>query len=350
MKSLLLSALADTGLGITVESAVQAQAQGRYTPSAPKTDHFQGDDGATHCAVSGVPFSLFNRRHHCRVSGLVCADAVCNYTQNVPSYGYHTPQRVSDGQIGLVGTDLSEDVLLLMPRKTELVALLRDAWAKTNNGRGGTHSSSSGQRELPMSFANSMRLSPGCPVPPAGFFASSLGLVASLVPCAVSFKELPKRVLPSAALPDATVTSDAGAGAFVVASPAGLGPEMVEQKQARALERQRAKDKKRKKADKERRKRAAVREAEREEARLERLARKREQKAKDRAAKKAAGAEAEAAAASRSAGANGKGGKARAFGGGGGGGGGSGKKEQTEEGEEEEQTELQRLLARRKGK
>lgn len=78
------------------------------------------DDSSTKCAVSNTPFSMFNRRHHCRVTGqLVCASASM-HTQLLPDLQLHTPQRVSDPVIGLVSTDPLEDIVVMTSRKSEV--------------------------------------------------------------------------------------------------------------------------------------------------------------------------------------------------------------------------------------
>jgi myosin-1 len=324
INSISLSGLADTGLAISV---VPQNVQ-RLAELEPKTDHFRSDEGTTHCSVSNVPFSLFNRRHHCRASGAVCADAVCNFTQCIPDYGYYTPQRVNDHDLGLLATDLSEDVVLLLPRKTELAALLRDAWEAAHG------------KALAVAFSNIMRLAGGVAIAPTGFFASQLGLSSSLAPSEVTFKELPAQTHPAASLVDATVSGgEGGSRAVVVACPSGLGAQLVEEKQARAAERQAMKDKKRRKQDKERRKRAAAKEEEREQARLERLEAKRAKKQQEKASRKAAAAD-EASVAS-SAAAKKQGG--RSFGGGG---------AKTSGGRDEAappMTELQKKMAARRG-
>ena len=78
------------------------------------------NDSDTKCSVSGTPFSLFTRRHHCRVSGkLVCA-ASSMHRQLLPDLHLHTPQRISDAVIGLESCDPLEDLLLITSRKTEV--------------------------------------------------------------------------------------------------------------------------------------------------------------------------------------------------------------------------------------
>ena len=323
VRELTLSLLADSAVGIKVVPS--SSTSSKSYDDSPRTDHFYSDDGVHTCQVSGGPFTMFNRRHHCRVSGKVCVDAVCNYTQNIPEWGYYTPQRVSDADIGLMGTDLSEDLLLLLPRKTELVSLIMEAWGRRADGN----------KTLPLVFENTMAFTTGKSVTPKGLFASGVGLATSMTPTTVSFKELPSKQTPTAALADVTVTVTGGT--YSIFSPPGLSATVVEEKQARARERQKKKSKRRKKLEKERKARAAEREAEREQIRQQKLEAKRAKKKEEKAAKKAAAA---TAAMNDKAGV--KGGKARTFG--------KPPEPPSSAAQGKEQSELQRLLAKRAGK
>lgn len=82
-------------------------------------------DGANdkNCAVSGEPFSLLKRRHHCRASGLCVSNAFSLFTQTLPDLHHvwgEEPQRVCDPFIGLASSDPLEDIVLLSDRKTEV--------------------------------------------------------------------------------------------------------------------------------------------------------------------------------------------------------------------------------------
>ena len=76
--------------------------------------------------------------------------------QALPHSGWYTPQRVCDSHVGLEPTDLAEDVLLALSRRTELIALLEKARATSNS-----NSNSSNSQPLPLSFESSVHLRAG---------------------------------------------------------------------------------------------------------------------------------------------------------------------------------------------
>lgn len=55
----------------------------------------------THTQVTGEEFGLFQRRHHCRLTGNLCVDAASNIRLPLPDLGYEMPERVSDPTLGL---------------------------------------------------------------------------------------------------------------------------------------------------------------------------------------------------------------------------------------------------------
>lgn len=78
------------------------------------------------CPLSGKPFGLFTRRHHCRVSGQILVDECCDYRQYLPDFGYYaSQQRVADSHIGLSSCDPLEDVMLFCDKKSEVRSLVR---------------------------------------------------------------------------------------------------------------------------------------------------------------------------------------------------------------------------------
>lgn len=78
------------------------------------------NDSSAVCAVTGKPFTMYHRRHHCRVTGDLVRDEASMHSQLLPDKQLHTPQRISDPVIGLISTDPFEDLLLLSDRKTEV--------------------------------------------------------------------------------------------------------------------------------------------------------------------------------------------------------------------------------------
>lgn len=75
------------------------------------------------CFVTGVPFSWFNRHHHCRITGQVVSAPASMHSQPLPDKQLYTPQRICDPVIGLVSTDPLEDTILLTERRTEVRCL-----------------------------------------------------------------------------------------------------------------------------------------------------------------------------------------------------------------------------------
>jgi myosin-1 len=243
-------------------------------------------------------FSLFTRRHHCRLSGNCYTDACTRYMQPLPDSGYYHEQRVADSYIGLESTDLVEDVLLVCARRTELVSILNQRWQTLECGG-----------SLPVKFSNTLKLTGGLTGDNGGgshgFFSSAGALQQpSVLATEVVFSEgvfvsPPKQKRGARAAPVVVLTAGENLsqnfevrverdrqGKFLISSPAGLSHDVVIEKQKRAAKRQKAKLEKRKKLDAERQERAAVREAQRENDRLIRLGEKKAQKAAEKAARK----------------------------------------------------------------
>jgi myosin I len=120
LENITLSRLADDVL------ALHVRAQARM--AQPDRTHWQEDQNVVKCTATGTPFTLFNRRHHCRVTGKIFTDAVCNYLTTLPDLGWYTPTRIFDGVIGMVSTEQLEDLLLLVDRKTEMVGIIMEAY------------------------------------------------------------------------------------------------------------------------------------------------------------------------------------------------------------------------------
>ncbi|OQR90393.1 myosin-like protein [Achlya hypogyna] len=100
----------------------------RMTPPpvlpAPDVSHWKENKSTAVCMQTQKKFSLFTRRHHCRVTGnIYCAD-VCSQLFVVPDRGHYTPVRVVDTIVGFFSTEVIEDQLWLLEKKTELAVLL----------------------------------------------------------------------------------------------------------------------------------------------------------------------------------------------------------------------------------
>eukprot|EP00941_MAST-03F_sp_MAST-3F-sp1_P001713 g1713.t1 len=93
----------------------------------PDKSHWVPDDDCHACMQTGKPFGkIFNRRHHCRLTGNQYCDSVCNAIVLLPDLGWYTPQRIHDGAIGFASTEMREDLLLLSQRKTEICGVLHE--------------------------------------------------------------------------------------------------------------------------------------------------------------------------------------------------------------------------------
>ncbi|KAH9084509.1 hypothetical protein Ae201684P_001751 [Aphanomyces euteiches] len=103
----------------------------RITPAAvlpaPDTSHWKDNKSTLVCMATQKKFSLFTRRHHCRVTGnIYCAD-VCMNMHPVPDRGCYTPVRVVDSVVGYFSTEMLEDQLLASEKKTEIAVLIVNA-------------------------------------------------------------------------------------------------------------------------------------------------------------------------------------------------------------------------------
>lgn len=229
------------------------------------------DELVSCCPVTGVEFSMFKRRHHCRVSGQVYSKDASDYLQPLPDEGLEQPQRVGDPYIGLVSLQQLEDVLLICDKKSELVSLLSTYYKKAN----GKNS------ELPVVFNNTMLLRPG-------LYRSLIRTPAQEVQFIEGWKHIPappahhtnRRGKPMKFTPyESTfglqLSKDAaGSNQLKVYSEPGLPHNIVEERSRKRKERQRKAEMRRKKEEKERAERAAVKAEQREAERQQLLAEK----------------------------------------------------------------------------
>ena len=284
LTSLGLSKMADPCLVLSVNAERQLR--------APQVDHFVDDKDplAKVCAATGTPFSLFARRHHCRLSGRCYMDACTQYTQALPDRGYYHSQRVADAYIGLESTDLCEDMLFACPRRTELVSLISAQWKQ--NGCTGN---------IPITFNDRIKLSAGRTGENGGsshgFFSSAGTLLQpSVLPSDIIFTEKKprtgnneKRTISNKVLHllDINIEKDRQ-GCFAVCSTPGMSQSVVAERQKRAAARRKRKEEIRHQQNQERQARAAAREAQRDQEHQARLAEKKAKKAAEREARKAA--------------------------------------------------------------
>ena len=217
------------------------------------------DELVNSCPVTGVEFSMFKRRHHCRVSGQVYSSTACDYLQPLPDEGLEAPQRVGDPFIGLVSLQQSEDVLLICDKKSELVSLLKSSYRRTN----GKNS------ELPIAFNNTILLRPG-------LYRSLIRTPAQEVQFIEGWQHIPaapahntnrrgkpKKFTPYEATFGLQVSRDGG-GVLKMYSEPGLPHNIVEERSRKRKDRQRKAEIRRKKEDRARQERAAAKAEQRE--------------------------------------------------------------------------------------
>ncbi|GMI22820.1 hypothetical protein TeGR_g6450 [Tetraparma gracilis] len=296
----------------------------------PDRSNWMRDAEVKACMHTSVNFSLFNRRHHCRYSGQIFCDQACSYTTTLPDFGWYTPQRIYDSNIGIASTEMLEDLMLYTDRKSELVATLVDVCKKK------------AKNKIAVKFVDSLRLS-AAPV-------RGMGLAPAKAE--ISFVSAnPDRTAAFGGRLDASMKFDKNSQRYVVCVPrdGGLDEQVMKDRAARIKKRQRKLDKRRQREREARQAAAEAREAEREAERQERLDEKRRKKKAEKARREAEGGgggeergeEKIKAAIRRSSGGTGGGGggEGGSTGGGAGGGGGS-----------DQLTELQKAMAARRAK
>jgi hypothetical protein len=84
----------------------------------PKKDHWIEDKQVTHCPVTGKKFGLFARRHHCRISGGIYSEEVCNFRSVATHHQHHTHT--------LSPIDNYYQILVIMKALKELLMLSLD--------------------------------------------------------------------------------------------------------------------------------------------------------------------------------------------------------------------------------
>ena len=251
IRGVVLSRHADNVITIT------STPQDATAASVPNTSHWVPDKDVTECPITKEAFSLFLRRHHCRLSGNIYSAKACNFTQLLPDFGCTTEVRVGDDYIGLSSTDPVEDVVLFCDKKSELLEQLLAAWKAKNQNN-----------NLEVSFADRIAL------------RASVVPSTSILPCDNIALKKDLRVADEGVHLTATGRSE-----VVVQAPAGLPHDLVEKREKSMAERRKKAAKRRKKEEAARAERQAVKEAEREEERRVRQQQKRIKASKEKAAK-----------------------------------------------------------------
>ena len=89
----------------------------------PSKDYWINSKTVPVCPETGQKFGfIFNRKHHCRITGKVFSNEVCHRQLLIPDKGWYKPQRVFEGVVGLVSQDMREDLVLESEKKTEIIA------------------------------------------------------------------------------------------------------------------------------------------------------------------------------------------------------------------------------------
>jgi myosin-1 len=251
LRGIVLSRHADNAI------AILCARQDANKASTPNVSHWVDDKSVEECPITKEKFSLFNRRHHCRLSGNIYSNNASNFTQLLPDFGCTSEVRVGDDFIGLSSTDPIEDLVLFCDKKSELMEHILTTWKAKNQNR-----------NLEVTFSLQIALQPS--VVPA----------VSVLPCeAITFQK-------DTTVPDEGVQiSSTGRSQVVVMSPTGLSHNLVEERQKSMAARRKKAEKRRKKEEAARAERQAVKEAEREEQRQFRQQQKRIKASKEKAAK-----------------------------------------------------------------
>ena len=106
----------------------------RQTPDrvrkVPDKSHWMVDSLVKKCMGTGKKFGFFTRKHHCRLTGNIYCDEVCKNYAPLPDLGWYKPERIHNGALGFGATEMREDVVLRLQRKSEFAAVLFKAKGK----------------------------------------------------------------------------------------------------------------------------------------------------------------------------------------------------------------------------
>jgi myosin-1 len=122
LQSVHMSKLADDVICLCMEPDVLKR--------EPDKSKWQNDDLVSACPDTKTSFGLFNRKHHCRASGRIYCDEVCNVLLPCPDNGWYQPVRVHNSQVGFFSTEMHQDAILLSQKKTEILACLQNVMTK----------------------------------------------------------------------------------------------------------------------------------------------------------------------------------------------------------------------------
>jgi myosin-1 len=132
LKGIEMSKLADDFVAVKVDKDRER--------GEPDRSHWVPDGGATSCMHTGIKFSLFTRRHHCRFSGniyiLSTISRCCDYLTPMPDLGWYKDVRIMDIYIGIPSSEVREDCLFVMERKTEFAATVKEVCGRMKGGGG----------------------------------------------------------------------------------------------------------------------------------------------------------------------------------------------------------------------
>lgn len=257
LESLWLSQLADGFIGLMTKfpsSKIDKPDKSNWIP----------DREVSKCPITQASFGFFLRRHHCRASGGIFSYSCLELKQALPDRGWYQPERICDASFGLESDSVAEDVILLLSRKSELVALLRDNFAKVNNSA-----------KINITYSNSCRLRKSPVTELSQVVASSITLQEGS-PTAKSSKS--KNNANHRVEDEYLLGLSLNKDSLQIQVAPGLSVDIVEERRKRQLERRKIADAKRKALDEERRKRAAKKERQREKEHQARLAEKKAKK------------------------------------------------------------------------
>ena len=220
---------------------------------------WEKNEEVSKCPITGIPFSLFQRRHHCRISGKIFHNNASNYLQPLPDQGLPGAQRIGDPYIGLVSMQQLEDVLLVCDKKSELLSLLSTNWKKCNRQT----------NELPVNFGNNITLRPGTfraitKVPSQEVLFKDGWTTIPPAPAPAGGKRRKAKPSPYEATYGLQLQYDNVSNKLTVYSEPGLPHDIVDDRSKKRQQRQRKAEKRRRKEEAARQERAAAKAAERE--------------------------------------------------------------------------------------